>query len=182
MSDRIDREFDEIDEGLAILLREIGRLASAIECLVQELRRARSSSPPSACMLAGTFTSGAPDMSSAILQATIPSTRQDGSALLASAIASITYQKVPAGAPAGSQPTVLQTNSEPVGSGLSPADLSFTDSSASVGDSYTAFVTDSAGNVGAVSSAFVAAASGGGGGTGPLAPPSAPTLSGTFTA
>lgn len=114
-------------------------------------------------------------MSTATLQATIPTTREDQSALPAADIASITFQKVPAGAAAGAAPTVLQTNSEASG-GLLPADLAFSDSSASVGDMYTCFVTDNAGNVGALSNVYTAAAP-----PPPVSPPSGPTLTGTFT-
>ncbi len=117
-------------------------------------------------------------MSTAVIVATIPSTRTDGSVLLATAIASITFQKLPAGAPAGTLPTVLKTNSEPAGSGLAPSDLTYSDTSANVGDSYTAYVTDTAGNVGATSAPYVAAVSVS---PPPLAAPSAPTIAGTFT-
>jgi len=113
-------------------------------------------------------------MSSTVLIATIPTTRQDGSALAATDIASITYQKIPAGSAAGAAETVLQTNSEASG-GLLPADLTYTDIVAAAGDVYTFFVTDTEGNVGALSNTFtnVPATS--------VAPPAAGELAGVFT-
>lgn len=115
-------------------------------------------------------------MSNTVLTATIPTTRQDGSALAATDIASITYQKVPAGSAAGSPNVALQTNTEASG-GLLPTDLTFTDTGAAAGDVYTFFVTDSEGNVGAVSNTFTNVA------VAPpvLAPPAAGELAGVFT-
>lgn len=111
-------------------------------------------------------------MSQTILIATIPGLRQDGTALDPADIASITFQKIPAGQTAE---TVLQTNSEASG-GLLPADLTITDAAAAAGDVYTFFVTDSEGNVGALSNTFenVAVAP-------PLSAPAAGELTGTFT-
>lgn len=111
-------------------------------------------------------------MSQTVLTATIPSLREDGSALAATDIASITFQKIAAGATAE---TVLQVNSEASG-GLLPADLTFTDTGAAVGDVYTFFVTDSEGNVGALSNTFENAAA-----PPVLSPPAAGELSGVFT-
>jgi hypothetical protein len=91
--------------------------------------------------------------------------------LAATDIASITFQKVPAGAAAGTAPTVLQTNAEASG-GLLPADLTFTDASSTIGDVYSAFVTDFEGVAGVPSTTFTA---------GDLSQPSAPGLTGTFT-
>jgi len=108
-------------------------------------------------------------MSQTALAATIPTSREDGSALAATDIASVTFQKVPAGQTAE---VVLQTNSEASG-GLLPADLAYTDTTAAVGDAYTCFFTDSEGNVGALSNVFTNAAA--------LSPPGAGVLSGTFT-
>lgn len=109
-------------------------------------------------------------MSNTVLTAIIPTTREDGSALAATDIASITFQKIPAGQTAE---TVLQTNSEASG-GLAPADLTYTDTGAAVGDVYTFFVTDSEGNVGALSNTFENAAPA-------LSPPGAGELTGVFT-
>lgn len=116
-------------------------------------------------------------MSTTQLTATIPNSRQDGTALAATDIASITFQKIPAGSAAGAE-VVLQTNSEASG-GLLPADLTYTDSGAAAGDVYTFFVTDSEGNAGAVSNSFENVA------VAPpppvLAPPAAGELAGVFT-
>lgn len=112
----------------------------------------------------------------AALVAIIPSTRKDGSALAATDIASITFQKTSLGAD-GVTPgpeVVLATQTAGAG-GLTPDQLAFTDTSSVVGDSYTCFVTDTAGDAGDLSNAVVAVA--------PAKPaaPSAPTLSGTFS-
>lgn len=114
-----------------------------------------------------------PAQGSMVLVATIPTARGDGSPLAATDITSITYQKVPAGSPPGTAPTTLQTNSEAAGVGLSPSDLTFTDATANIGDSYTAFVTDGEGVAGTPSAPVVAS---------DLSPPAAPGLTGTFTA
>lgn len=111
----------------------------------------------------------------AVLVAIIPSSRQDGSQLSPTDIASITYQKTSVGADGSPGPQqTLQVNSAAAGAGLQPSDLTFTDSSAVAGDSYTAFVTDTAGDAGALSNAVVAVAP-------VLSAPAAPTLSGTFS-
>lgn len=115
-------------------------------------------------------------MTTATLIATIPTTRGDGTALAPTDIASITYQKtslLPDGVTAGPQ-VVLQTNTAVTGVGLALADLSFADTSSVAGDSYTCFVTDTAGDAGALSNAVV--------NTVVVKPsaPSAPVLTGTF--
>jgi hypothetical protein len=131
---------------------------------------------PAAGTLTGIFTlSGDSNMSQMTLSATPPTTRVDGSALVAAAIASITFQKVPAG---GAALLVLQVNkAASPGAGLQPSDLLFADTNAAVGDDYTFFVTDTAGTAGAPSNDVVAAAAP----PPPLAAPSAGTLVGTFT-
>jgi hypothetical protein len=53
-----------------------------------------------------------------------------------------------------------------------PADLTFTDASSTIGDVYSAFVTDFEGVAGVPSTTFTA---------GDLSQPSAPGLTGTFT-
>lgn len=115
-------------------------------------------------------------MSTMKLTATLPTTRVSGAVLLATAIASITFQKVAAGAASLS---VLQVNSAASpGAGLQPSDLIFTDTNATVGDDYTCFVTDTDGNAGAPSNDVVAAA------TAPPPPPDPPgasALTGVFT-
>lgn len=115
-------------------------------------------------------------MSSVTLVDTLPTTRKDGSSLSASEIASITYQKqsLTGSPPVLSDPVVLQTNTANAGSTLQSADLTFTDSSATPGDSYTSFVTDTDGHIGDASSPFVVPAT--------KAAPSAPDQVGTFTA
>lgn len=91
----------------------------------------------------------------AVLVATIPALRGDGSALAPTEIASITYQKTSVGADGvtpGPQ-TPLQTNSAAAGAGLQLSDLTFTDTSSVKGDTYTFFVTDTDGDAGALSNA-----------------------------
>ena len=112
----------------------------------------------------------------AVLVATIPTTRSDGSALAATDIASITFQKTSlTGTPPVPGPeVVLATNSAAAGAGLAPTQITFTDTSSLVGDSYTCFVTDTAGNQSALSNAVVNSS------TPPLAAPSAPSLAATF--
>lgn len=91
----------------------------------------------------------------AVLVATIPSLRGDGSALAPTDIASITYQKTVLGAdgvtPGPQEP--LQTNTAAAGAGLQLSDLTFTDTSSAKGDTYTFFVTDTDGDAGALSNA-----------------------------
>jgi len=109
----------------------------------------------------------------AVLVASIPSLREDGSPLAAVDIASITFQKATAADPTTQIP--LQTNVAPLGAGLTPGDITFTDTSSTVGDIYTCFVTDTKGDIGAVSNEDTAVA------PPPLSPPAAPQLSATFT-
>lgn len=175
MSDETDREIRRLSREITIVGDKLDRLLWAFKQLLVALRRGQEASPnPPA--LAGTFTLGE-DMSSTQLTVTIPTTRTDGSALDATDLVSVTFQKVAAGAAAGSAPTTLQVNSEAKGTGLSPTDLEFTDISAAVGDVYTAFVTDSEGNLSANSNSFTNTA------IAPvLAAPAAPGLAGVFTA
>lgn len=111
-------------------------------------------------------------MSQSVLIATVPTLRKDGSALLAVAIASITFLKTPA---AGGAAATLQVNTAAPGAGLALSDLTVTDTSAAAGDSYSCFVTDTDGNVGDVSNVFTNVA------PAQVSPPAAPTLSGSFT-
>lgn len=115
----------------------------------------------------------------AALLAIIPSTRKDGSPLAATDIASLTFQKTSLGADGVTPgPEVILTTQAAGSDGLTPDQLAFTDTSSVVGDSYTCFVTDTNGQAGDLSNAEVATAI-----TPPLpAPPSAPTLSASFTA
>lgn len=161
----------------AQFIRELERLFERLEKrLVKELSRVlRPVSPPGAGKLTGTFIKSRSHhhMSTMKLSATPPTTRLSGAVLAAAAIASITFQKVPAG---GSALQVLQVNSAASpGAGLQPSDLQFTDTSATVGDDYTFFVTDTDGNVGAPSNDVVAAAAP------PADPPAAGVLTGTFS-
>lgn len=112
----------------------------------------------------------------AVLVDILPTTRQDGTPLALTDIASISYQKASL---TGSPPVlgsnvVLQTN---VASGtpptLQPTDLTFTDTTAAPGDSYTSFVTDTLGHIGAASSPALVVPS-------TVSPPSAPTMTATF--
>ena len=114
-------------------------------------------------------------MSKMSLTASPPSTRTDGSAAAATDIASVTFQKVPNG---GTAIQVLQTNTAATGAVLQASDLAFTDSSATAGDEYTCFFTDTHGTEGTVSNDVIAKAVA----PPPLAPLSAGTLTGTFTA
>lgn len=105
----------------------------------------------------------------------LPTTRQDGSALAQTDIASITFQKASlAGSPPVlGDPVVLKTNTASSGSTLQASDLTFVDPSPVPGDTYTSFVTDVQGHIGAPSTAFTVPAT--------LSPPSAPTQTVTLT-
>jgi hypothetical protein len=108
-------------------------------------------------------------MATATIVDVLPTTRQDGSALAITDIASITFQKASlAGSPPVlGAPVVLATNSAASG-GLTTAQLTFVDPTPLPGDSYTSFVTDVQGHIGQASSPpFVVPAT--------LSPPSAPT-------
>jgi hypothetical protein len=108
----------------------------------------------------------------AVLVASIPSLRQDGSPLAATDITSITFQKTTAADP--TTEVNLATNTASGGGGLSPDQVTFTDGAAVAGDSYTFFVTDVAGNEGAISNSVVAPAAA-------LSAPAAGTLTATFS-
>lgn len=112
----------------------------------------------------------------AVLVATVPTTRKDNTPLAATDIGSITFQKTalqPDGS-AGAEQT-LEVNTAGAG-GLTPDQITFTDTTATPGDSYTFFVTDTAGNVGDVSNAQVAPTP-----VPVLAAPAAGTLDATFS-
>lgn len=165
-------------------VRELERLFERLEKrLVKELSKIlRPTSPPGAGKLTGTFYPArslfhpfrSHHMSTMKLSASPPALRLSGAVLASAAIASITFQKVPAG---GAALQVLQVNSAvSPGAGLQPSDLLFTDTSSTVGDDYTFFVTDTDGNAGAPSNDVVASAAP------PAAdPPAAGVLAGTFT-
>lgn len=161
---------EQIDRRLKRVEFLLGRVALL---LLGEILCHRS--PPVAAQLAATFTLSGDFSMNAVLIATIPSTRQDGSALAPTDIASITFQKTSlTGAPpvAGPQVTLI-VNAAAAGVGLTPDQITFTDPSSVAGDSYTCFVTDTAGDTGALSNAVVAVAP-------VLSAPSAPVLSATF--
>lgn len=112
----------------------------------------------------------------AILVAALPTTRQDGTSLAITDIASITFQKTSlTGSPPVAGPlTALQTNTASGSPAqLQTADLTFTDSTTAPGDDYTFFVTDTLGHIGLPSNDIVAPAS--------ASPPAAGTLSATFS-
>lgn len=178
----LERRIEKLEQLVKFELERFRYLEhhlDVIEALIRDalkiLDRLKS---PAAPTLAASFTSSGDSMN-ATLVATIPTTRQDGTALAATDIGSITYQKTSLGAD-GVTPgpeTTLQVNSAVGGAGLQLTDLTFTDSAANTGDAYTCFVTDTAGNVGALSNAVTDTE------VAPppvLSPPSAPSLSGTF--
>ena len=107
-------------------------------------------------------------MTTATITDVLPPTRQDNSTLDPADIASITFQKasLTGSPPVLGDPVILQTNTAAAG-GLTAAQLTFSDVGALPGDSYTSFVTDTQGHIGAPSTAFVVPAT--------LSPPSAPT-------
>ena len=96
------------------------------------------------------------NMTTATITDVLPTTRLDGSPLAETDIASITFQKASlAGSPPVlGDPVVLQTNTANAG-GLTPDQLTFVDTNPLPGDSYTSFVTDVQGHIGAASTAFV---------------------------
>jgi hypothetical protein len=157
------------------VLRLLNRLEVLVDLAIERLRRV---SPPAAPILAGTFTPLGDSMN-AVLVATIPTTRQDGSALAATDIASITFQKTSLTTdtpPVAGPEVVLATNAAAAGAGLTPDQITFTDTSATPGDSYTCFITDTAGDVSPLSNADVDPV------VAPtLSPPSAPSLAATFS-
>lgn len=174
-----DREIERLrrlEELNSRRLRCLEEHVNIVTDLVRSILRRFCHSPPTAPVLTATFSG---DPMQAALIAVIPSTREDGSALAATDIASLTFQKTSLGADgvtAGPEVT-LETATAAAG-GLTPDQLAFTDTSSLVGDSYTSFVTDTAGNVGALSNAVVATVV-----VPPaLSPPGAPTLSATFSA
>lgn len=168
-----DHEFERALEHR--VLRLFDRLEVLVDVVIERLLRV---SPPAAGTLSAIFTlSGDSDMTTAVLVATIPTLRQDGTVLAATDIASITFQKTSlTGTPpvAGPQLSLAVNSASPPGSGLTPAQITFSDVSSLDGDSYTFFVTDSAGNIGALSNAVV-------NGIAPvLSAPAAGTLTATF--
>lgn len=166
---RVERHTD------ARLRRLEARIDALYDVVRGILRHLRQQSAPRAPQLGASFTSG--DHMNAVLVASLPTTRQDGTPLAVTDIASITYQKTSlVGSPPVQGPQVaLQTNTASgTPAQLQPTDLTFTDATAAPGDSYTAFVTDVQGHIGAPSSpALVAPAL--------QSPPAAPTLSATFS-
>lgn len=181
-----ERELNEIWKRLELLERSEARAARELRVLQEEFHRVLllirhiiryleiHESPPSAGTLTGAFTPGDP-MSSMLLNATPATTRQDGSALAPTDIASITYQKTSlVGSPPAPGPLQqLQTNQAQPGAGLASTDLTFTDANSVPGDDYTFFVTDVQGHIGAASNDVVVPQQ--------QSAPAAGTLTGTFT-
>jgi hypothetical protein len=163
----------EIGRRIESLEAAVLALQDTVRGILRYLRTHRA--PPAAPTLAAFFQSG--DSMNAVLVATLPTSRQDGTPLAITDIASISYQKTSlTGSPPVAGPNVvLQTNAA---SGTPPqlqtSDLTFTDPNAAPGDSYTAFVTDTLGHIGAASSPPLVAPAA-------ASPPAAPTLSATFT-
>jgi hypothetical protein len=172
--DRRLTRLERIEQFESRRLRQLEANLELVDQLVRTILR-RFLPTPAAPKLAATFDISGDSMK-AILVATIPTTRTDGSPLAATDIASITYQvERSTGTPPVLGPeTTLQTNSAVAGAGLLPTDLTFTDPSANPGDTYTVFVTDTAGNISPLSNAEVAPASV------TVAPPAAPVLAATF--
>lgn len=179
-------KIDQLEHEVRLLSHAVEKLFELVYALraVVDEREAK----PSAPVLIATFTSsGDPTMSAtavsqAALIATLPATRADGSALDPTDIASITFQKAAAATPTAQ--VVLATNTAAsAGAGLTPAQIAYVDTTTQAGDIYTAFITDTDGNVSAVSNTEVAPA------TVTVTPPpppveaapSPPTLSATFS-
>jgi hypothetical protein len=144
---------------------ELDRFLSWLHRLLHQHRPPHfAPAAPTQCVfLQGTFI-----MTQATITDVLPTTRQDGSPLAVADIGSITFQKASlAGSPPVlGAPVTLATNLAATG-GLTPAQLTFVDTNALPGDSYTSFVTDAQGHIGAPSTAFVVPAT--------ASPPSAPT-------
>lgn len=93
----------------------------------------------------------------AVLIAILPSTRADGSALDPADIASITFQKAAAATPT-TEATLVTNSAASAGTGLTPDQITYTDLTTQAGDIYSAFVTDTDGNVSGISNTEVAPA------------------------
>jgi hypothetical protein len=150
--ERLERIEEHNQRMLRGLEEELGLIHRLVRAILQQLNPQHS--PPAAGNLSATFdTSG--DPMNAVLVATPPTLRGDGTALAPTDIASITYQKTSLladGVTQGPQ-TVLQTNNAVAGAGLATTDVTFTDTSSTPGDTYTFFVTDTNGDAGALSNA-----------------------------
>jgi len=168
----------DIERRLKQLERQLRALADAVGALTAALYK--FTHRPRAGALGVTFTSSGDSMNAQLI-ATLPTTREDNSALAPTDIASITFQKtsLTGSPPAAGPQTTLVVNTASPGVGLTPDQITFTDSTSATGDAYTFFVTDTAGNVGALSNVV----------TNPgtvvtpptLSPPAAGTLAATFS-
>jgi hypothetical protein len=152
LSDRL-RQMEMVEEPRKRLLVFLKRQIHEIERLLRKiLRQQGKETAPVPGTLTVTFhPTGAP--MNAILVATLPTSRGDSTPLAPTDIASITFQKTQLGADGvtpGPQVS-LQVNDAAAGAGLQLTDTTFTDTNSIAGDAYTFFVTDTAGDAGAVS-------------------------------
>jgi len=167
----------EIRRRIEELERKFDRLRELVADIVRYLRHHPvPPAPPAAPGLSASFTFSGASMNAALV-AVFPTVRQDGTPLAFTDIASITYQKTSlVGSPPvpGPQQSLKVNLASGTPAQLQPADLLFTDSAAAPGDSYTAFVTDVQGHIGAPSTPPLIAPA-------LQSPPAAPTLSATFS-
>lgn len=149
---RLERIEEHRHRQVAVLEDELRAIHHLLRSILRHLRKETAPVPGN---LTVTFHPSGASMN-AVLVATLPQLRGDGSPLAPTDIASITFQKTSVGAdgvtPGPQQP--LQTNTAAVGAGLQLTDTTFTDTSSVKGDTYTFFVTDTAGDAGALSNAI----------------------------
>lgn len=185
----LEHRLSELEHRLWRLEVQVARLGDRIVDLTERLfpveddtdddwdyEDDNTDSPPAAPELGAVFITSPGDSMNAVLVATLPTTRQDTTALPPTALGSITFQKTSlVGSPPAPGPLqILQTNAASGSPAqLQPSDLTFTDTAAAPGDDYTCFVTDTLGHIGLASNDQVAPAS--------ASPPGAPTLTATFT-
>lgn len=117
-------------------------------------------------------------MSKVTLTLTLPTVMSDGTALDPTNIGTVVYQKTALttdSPPVAGPQTILKTATALAGIGPLPEDLTYIDLSPVDGDTYTAYVTDLAGDIGDLSNSY----------TVPHAPaparPGAPVLTATYT-
>jgi hypothetical protein len=181
LSDRI-RRLERIEEHRHRLIRQLEEQIHTVEHLLRQiLRQQGKETAPVPGTLTVTFHPNGASMN-AVLVATLPTTRKDQTALAPTDIASITFQKTSLGADGvtpGPQVS-LQVNNAVAGAGLALTDTTFTDPNSLAGDAYTFFVSDTAGDAGAVSNIVSNPGTGGTGVGGKPSAPAAGTLAGTF--
>jgi hypothetical protein len=152
LSDRL-RGLERIEEHRHRQIRQLEDQLRTVERLVRKiLSQIGKETAPVPGTLSVTFHQNGASMN-AVLVATLPTLRGDGSALAPTDIASITFQKTSLGADGVTPgPEVsLQVNSAVAGAGLALTDTTFTDTSSVKGDAYSFFVTDTSGDAGAIS-------------------------------